>query len=69
MAIDVTLHVSMQSEGDAFQDGNAPAEVARVLRALADSIESGREGSFHLLDANGNGCGNASLEIWDDEEE
>jgi hypothetical protein len=69
MATEVTLDLNIQSAGAAFQDGNAPTEVARVLRALANMIDAGREGHFHLLDANGNGCGRAMLEIWGDADE
>ena len=61
MAVEFTL--SIRSDNEAFAD-NAGAEVARILRAVADSIAAGAEGNFRLLDLNGNGVGRASLEIW-----
>ena len=63
--LDLTLH-----SGNAAFDpatGSPAAELARILRALADSIEEGREGGFHLRDINGQPAGTAHLEIWDDE--
>ena len=66
MAIEISL--TMNSEGDAFDEGRAPAEIARILRELADAIADGAEGHFHLRDVNGNGCGRAIVEIWTDEE-
>lgn len=66
MAIEISL--TMRSEGDAFAEGRAPAEIARILRDLADAIADGAEGAVHLVDVNGNGCGRAMIEIWTGEE-
>lgn len=65
MAVEFTL--SIRSDNAAFAD-NAGAEVARILRAVADSIAAGVEGHFHLLDLNGNGVGRAVLEVWPEED-
>lgn len=65
MAVEFTL--SIRSDNAAFAD-NAGAEVARILRAVADSIAAGVEGHFHLLDMNGNGVGRAVLEVWTEDD-
>ena len=61
MAVEFTL--SIRSDNEAFAD-NAGAEVARILRAVADMIGAGVEGHFRLMDHNGNGAGRAVLEVW-----
>lgn len=61
------MDLTLNSDNAAFAD-NAGAEVARILRALADSIEAGAEGHFRLMDVNGNGAGAAFLEVWPEEE-
>lgn len=61
MAVEFTL--SICSDNEAFAQ-DAGAEVARILRAVADSIAAGAEGHFRLLDLNGNGVGRAVLEVW-----
>lgn len=66
MAIEISL--TMRSENDAFAEGRAPAEIARILRELADAIADGAEGPVRLVDVNGNGCGRAMVEIWTSEE-
>ena len=50
------LTIKMASEDEAFSDGNAPTETARILRAAADRIEAGKEYGA-LMDANGNKVG------------
>ncbi len=65
MAIEISM--TMRSEGDAFAEGRAPAEIARILRELADAIADGAEGPVRLVDVNGNGCGRAMVEIWADD--
>lgn len=50
MVVEFTL--SIRSDNDAFAD-NAGAEVARIIRALADSVAAGAEGPFSLMDING----------------
>ena len=64
----VDLSVTLSSANDAFQEGRAHAEVALILRALAEDIERGAEGYTTLYDTNGNRIGRALLEIWGDEE-
>ena len=65
MAVEFTL--SIRSDNEAFAQ-DAGAEVARILRAVADSIAAGVEGHFHLLDMNGNGVGRAVLEVWTEDD-
>ena len=64
MAVDFTM--TIKSDNEAFAD-NAGAEVARILRAMADMIGAGQEGHFRLMDHNGNGVGRAVLEVWAEE--
>jgi hypothetical protein len=62
MSVDFTM--TIKSGNDAFAD-NAGAEVARILRAMAEAIdEHGAEGMFDLRDINGNYVGNAVFEVW-----
>lgn len=65
MAIEISL--TMRSGNSAFAEGRAPAEIARILRELADAIADGAEGPVRLVDVNGNGCGRAMVEIWADD--
>jgi hypothetical protein len=58
--------MTIKSDNEAFAD-NAGAEVARILRAMADMIGAGQEGHFRLMDHNGNGVGRAVLEVWAEE--
>jgi hypothetical protein len=58
--------MTIKSDNEAFAD-NAGAEVARILRAMADMIGAGQEGHFRLMDHNGNGVGRAVLEVWTEE--
>lgn len=62
----IRLDLNLHSGNSAFDPADAAHEAARILRALADSIEAGKEGHFTLRDINGNTCGGAFLEIWDD---
>ena len=63
------LDLNLHSGNAAFEPDTAAHEIARILRALADRIEGGAEGPFTLRDVNGNKCGAAHLEIWNDEAE
>ncbi len=49
----------INTNGSAFDDGAAPAEVARILRTIAHSIEgNGIPEQFqNIRDINGNICG------------
>lgn len=50
--------------GGAAFDGAPGGEVARILRAVADSVEDGTMHPRRVIDANGNACGAA--EYWSD---
>lgn len=65
MAVD--LQLTIKSDNEAFAQ-DAGAEVARILRAVADSIAAGMEGHMHLMDLNGNGVGRAVLEVWTEDD-
>lgn len=53
--------LDIQLEGDhaAFADGNAHRETARILREIADEIETGNNTGLYqtVRDVNGNRCG------------
>lgn len=52
--------VRIETENAAFDGDDAKrAEIARILRKLADRYESGSEDSIPLFDANGNKVGRA----------
>jgi hypothetical protein len=51
------MTITIKTDNAAFQDGNKDAEVARILRALADKIASGRIHLGELHDINGNKVG------------
>ena len=53
---DITITVN--TDNDAFQDGNEEHEVARILRKLAYTFEhEGKEISKWIIDVNGNKVG------------
>lgn len=63
------LKIKMDMDNAAFEDANG-YEAARILRKLADKIEGQQlEGSdsFRLMDANGNGVGEAEVIKGDEE--
>jgi hypothetical protein len=53
------LKIEILSGNDAFSDGNAPAEMARILRDLAERIEDygSLDLQWNLRDINGNTVG------------
>jgi len=53
--------LQISTDGSAFE-GYSGHEVARILRALAKRVESGEEVDGSIFDANGNRCGEWSLE-------
>ena len=53
--------LSISTSNSAFE-GFSGHEVARILRALAKKVESGEEVDGSIFDANGNRCGEWSLE-------
>lgn len=48
--------IHIETGNDAFADGRKDGEIVRILRDLADTLESGRLPK-RLVDANGNTCG------------
>ena len=65
------LQIDLDTGSDAFADGNCGAEVARILRGLADVAERGGldEREIHgLYDLNGNQVGWASVTAGEDAE-
>ena len=60
-----SLRVKIDSDNEAFSDGNAAGEVARILRELAARIEDSHDGSGNLRDFNGNRVGHWSLAVED----
>lgn len=50
------FHLEFDAKNAAF-DGDPASEVTRILRLLADKIESGETGHFHVRDVNGNRIG------------
>lgn len=61
------LDLNLMSGDAAFEPDTARAELVTILRNMAQQIEDGAEGAFRFHDTNGNACGGAFLEIWDDE--
>ena len=60
-----SLRVKLDSDNEAFADGNAGNEVARILRELAEHVSDSRDGSGTLRDFNGNRVGHWSLAVED----
>lgn len=61
------LIIHLEVDNDAFQDGNLPEEVGRILADLAERLpyltsDAHPLDSFTLRDANGNWCGEAHFE-------
>jgi hypothetical protein len=63
------FRVEISTDNAAFADGMAEAEVARILRKVADQLEADwiyysdrTEGGVYLLDRNGNTVGYAAFE-------
>jgi len=53
--------LTIQTENDAFQDGNAARELARLLRRVAQRLPVMDEGSGRIQDSNGNTVGRWEL--------
>lgn len=49
--------VTIDTGNDAFADGNREAEIARILRKLADTIEEYGTSTGRVYDINGNTVG------------
>ena len=52
----MTINITIETENAAFEDISERPEVARILRELADKIETYRNPSV-IMDINGNRCG------------
>jgi hypothetical protein len=50
------FNLTIDTDNATFQDGNATAEIARILRDIADKLERGLL-SGHTIDMNGNHVG------------
>lgn len=56
------IKIEIVNSGAAFDDESREAEIARILRAVADRIEGGAIcGLWTLRDINGNFCGNVDF--------
>lgn len=63
-----SLSIELRTGNAAFADNGEKYELARILRKLADDIESyGEMASERLKDINGNTCGAVSFTVRDDE--
>lgn len=62
----MAVEIVMRTENAAFTGGNARAEVARILREVADKIEEGDRDEGRCMDVNGNGVGTWSATDLDD---
>ena len=55
------MKIHIRTTNDAFQDGNQGAELARILRKLADKLDDSdqpkRGEEWIIFDVNGNKCG------------
>lgn len=54
------ITIEIENSGSAFDEPRV--EVARILRQLADRIESGCD-VFTILDVNGNKCGTINMDL------
>lgn len=61
----VELEVKINSDNDAFVE-NPAAETARILRGVADSIDSTDYCQLSLYDSNGNRVGSFCFEVNED---
>lgn len=64
------FNLKINTESDAFQEGNAGSEVARILRSIAARIEK-ESGpimltSWRVMDVNGNSVGQVGIDHKDD---
>ena len=59
--VESVAYITLDMGGAAFADGNAGAEVARILRRLATDWAEDGIGDVTLRDRNGNRCGRAEV--------
>lgn len=60
------LEITIRTQTDAFAEGCGPYEAARILREIADRIETGRTDG-KVRDLNGNTVGQWSIAFPDEE--
>lgn len=65
--MNVKFFVNIDSDNDAFQDGNAAAELQRILRRIVQQLDVS-DGGEVIKDVNGNTVGEWGLMTEDDEE-
>ena len=53
------ITITIETGNAAFSDGNRSAEIARILRELADKLD--RNATLCVYDVNGNRCGAVTL--------
>lgn len=58
----MNIRIIIETENAAFQEVGEEIETARILRELADKVESGGLGDFNLRDINGNTVGQMDVE-------
>lgn len=63
------LRLRINTDNDAFADGDGPSEVARLLRLVAIHVETGDEFDGVIRDSNGNTCGQWDLRFDRSQEE
>lgn len=64
--MNTNVTINIEGTGAAFDEPTA--EVARILRDLAEKIEDGGYHFKHLYDLNGNKCGTVSINITPNED-
>ena len=63
----MTTRIKIAMDNDAFYDGPAGSELARILRHLADKVEElqrDEELSLPIMDLNGNRVGTLEIESY-----
>lgn len=64
----VSLRIDFDSDNAAFDD-DPVGETVRILRDIAEKIESGRQGDSAIHDINGNNLGDWYFVVDDEDEE
>lgn len=62
------FRLKIDTDNDAFADGNGLSEVASLLRRIAQQVEGGRL-DCKVIDSNGNTCGQWDLRLERSQEE
>ena len=58
----MNIRIIIETDNAAFEDTGEEIETARILRDLADKVESGGLGDFNLMYINGNTVGQMDVE-------